>query len=360
LKKLIIKGMDKRYFSEKVVKWYLNHKRELPWRATSDAYKIWLSEIILQQTRVKQGLPYYEAFLQAFPTVNDLATASEQQVLRLWQGLGYYARARNLHKCAKTVVVLYNGNFPETYADLLSLPGVGEYTAAAIASFAYQEPVAVVDGNVFRVLSRIFGIDTIINSPKGKKEFTEIANELISKTAPDLHNQAMMEFGATQCTPKNPKCDECIFKSGCVAFARNTQGQLPVKTRSKDARKRYFYYLVVQRNNSLMMKKRTDKDIWNGLFDFHLIEKNREVNVEKLLKEKPLNKLSRTKNKITISKTYKHVLSHQIIHSRFISIKTEGKMDFEKNGLAYYSLKKIAKLSKPVLVSRFLEDNDLL
>jgi A/G-specific adenine glycosylase len=360
LKKLIIKGMDKRYFSEKVVKWYLNNKRELPWRATRDAYKIWLSEIILQQTRVKQGLPYYESFIQAFPTVNHLAKASEQQVLRLWQGLGYYTRARNLHKCAKTIVRDHNGNFPATYSQLLLLPGVGEYTAAAISSFAFREAVAVVDGNVFRAISRIFGIDTVINSPQGKKQFTEIANQLISKVDPDLHNQAIMEFGAMQCTPKNPDCDNCIFKSGCFAFARGMQEQLPVKSKGKASRNRYFYYLVLQHRNGLMMKKRVEKDIWTGLFDFHLIEKAKPMSIEKLLEDKLLKKLIRKPDNVIVSKKYKHVLSHQIIHSTFINIKTDNAIIFEKDGLAYYSFKKIAKLPKPVLVSRFLHDHDLL
>lgn len=352
--------MDKRYFSEKLVKWYINNKRELPWRATRDAYKIWLSEIILQQTRVKQGLPYYESFLQAYPTVHQLAKASEQQVLRLWQGLGYYTRARNLHKCAKTIVEKFNGKFPETFQQLITLPGVGEYTAAAIASFAYREPVAVVDGNVFRVLSRIYGIDTIINSPQGKNEFTALANSLISEKDPDLHNQAIMEFGATWCTPKNPNCEECIFKSSCFAYTRNMQHQFPVKAKIKNSRKRYFYYVVLEQGKSLMMKKRIEKDIWNGLFDFQLIEKSRPVKVEKLLEEKYLKKIIEDQNNITISKTYKHVLSHQIIHSRFILIKTSRKINGVKDGLAYYSLKKISKLPKPVLVSRFLEDHKLL
>jgi A/G-specific adenine glycosylase len=352
--------MDKRYFSEKVVKWYINNKRALPWRATRDAYKIWLSEIILQQTRVKQGLPYYQSFIQSFPTVHHLAKASEQQVLRLWQGLGYYTRARNLHKCAKTVVQVYNGHFPETYSELLSLPGVGEYTAAAIASFAFRHRVAVVDGNVFRVISRIFGIDTVINSPKGKREFTEIANTLISQTDPDLHNQAMMEFGATQCTPKTPNCEGCIFQTSCIAFARKMQDQLPVKLKGKVSRKRHFYYLVLQHKNRLLMKKRMHRDIWNGLFDFHLIERDRSVKAEKLLEDTSLKKWIRKQDEVTISKKYKHVLSHQVIHSTFISIKTDRKINFEKDGLSYYSFKKIAKLPKPVLVSRFLADHYLL
>ena len=197
--------MDKRYFSEKIVEWYHENKRNLPWRKTQEPYKIWLSEVILQQTRVVQGLPYYERFVSAYPTVTALAKAPEQEVMRLWQGLGYYTRARNLHKCAKTIVSAFRGKFPTSFEELKRLPGVGDYTAAAIASIAYKEPVAVVDGNVFRVLSRLFGIDTPINTPVGKKLFSQIANDLILREHPDIHNQAMMEFGATFCTPKNPK-----------------------------------------------------------------------------------------------------------------------------------------------------------
>src|SRR5690349_7153792 len=230
--------MDNRYFSEKVVKWYEKNKRDLPWRETRDPYKIWLSEIILQQTRVSQGMPYYLRFIEKFPTVAALASASEQEVLRLWQGLGYYTRARNLHKCAKKVATDYKSVFPYSFDELKKLPGIGDYTAAAIASIAYQEPVAVVDGNVFRVLSRVFGIETEINSPKGKKDFTQLANELISKKHPEKHNQAMMEFGALYCTPKNPSCTDCVFSSQCFAFKKNLQLVLPVKTKNKAARKR--------------------------------------------------------------------------------------------------------------------------
>ncbi len=205
--------MDNRYFSDKVVEWYKLNKRDLPWRETQDPYKVWLSEIILQQTRVNQGMPYYLKFLETFPTIQALASATEHEVLRLWQGLGYYTRARNLHKCAKVVVSRYGGRFPDNFKSLLELPGVGEYTAAAIASFSFKEPVAVVDGNVFRVLARVFGIENEINSPEGKKVFTTLANSLISKKFPDFHNQAIMEFGAVHCVPKNPSCPTCHFQS---------------------------------------------------------------------------------------------------------------------------------------------------
>src|SRR5688572_6460539 len=277
--------MDNRYFSDKVAEWYKLNKRDLPWRDTQDPYKVWLSEIILQQTRVNQGLPYYFKFLETFPTIQALANATEHQVLRLWQGLGYYTRARNLHKCAKVVVSKYNGQFPNNFKSLLGLPGIGEYTAAAIASFSFKEPVAVVDGNVFRVLSRLFGIENEINSPEGKKVFTSLANSLISKKFPDLHNQAMMEFGALHCLPKKPPCLTCDFQLTCFAAQHDLQTVFPRKAKAKASRKRYFYYVVIQKGRSLLMRKREAKDIWHGLYDFYLMERNRSIKAEKLLEE---------------------------------------------------------------------------
>jgi A/G-specific adenine glycosylase len=350
--------MDKRYFSDKVVEWYELNKRDLPWRTTRDPYKIWLSEIILQQTRVIQGLPYYLRFIEKFPTVQSLASASEQEVLRMWQGLGYYTRARNLHKCAKEVISKYRGVFPDTFEGLKKLPGIGDYTAAAIASFSYQEKVAVVDGNVFRVLSRIFGIEKETNSPEGKKYFTQVANELIKKENPDAHNQAVMEFGALHCVPVNPACNQCIFQSTCFASQKNLQAQLPVKVKAKAARARYFYYFVFQKGKSMLMKKRDQKDIWHGLYDFHLIERNKFKNPAKLIAEDVhLKKFADAAS--VVSKKYKHVLSHQIIHATFIIIKSDSAFQDDKN-LRFYSAKKISELPKPVLISRFLEDHQLL
>ncbi len=353
--------MDSRYFSKIVVEWYKINKRELPWRETKDPYFIWLSEVILQQTRVNQGLPYYKKFIEAFPTVIDLAKAPEQKVLRHWQGLGYYTRARNLHKCAKEVVSKYNGTFPSTFEKLKTLPGIGDYTAAAIASIAFAKPVAVVDGNVYRVLSRIYGIETPVNSPQGKKVFTELANKLITATAPDLHNQAVMEFGALFCTPANPSCDACPFKTTCVAHRNSIQQVLPVKIPSKKARKRYFYYFAIQKGQSLLMKTRSEKDIWQGLSDFYLIEQKRPADPEKLLSEdKMLKKLLGKRGVAEISGIYKHVLSHQVIFSRFIQFKVSGNPTLNASGLKFYSQKKISELPKPVLISRFLSDYQLL
>lgn len=354
--------MDKRYFSDKVVEWYEHNKRELPWRDTKDPYRIWLSEIILQQTRVNQGLPYYLQFVEIFPDVGALASAPEQDVLRLWQGLGYYSRARNLHKCAQEVVANHRSLFPSTFESLKKLPGIGDYTAAAIASFSFKETVAVVDGNVFRVLARIFGIEDVINSPAGKKRFTILANELISRERPDLHNQAVMEFGALHCTPKNPACPTCPFTMSCVASENKIQHLLPVKLKSKAPRKRYFYYFVIRKGKSLWMKKREKKDIWHGLFDFFLIEKNQPTAIKKIIDE--WNDKNRTDFKagdIDISVPYKHVLSHQVIITKFILIETRqlGR-SFAMEPLQNYSVKKISELPKPVLISRFLSDYQLL
>jgi A/G-specific adenine glycosylase len=353
--------MDKRYFSDKVVEWYLQHKRELPWRANQEPYRIWLSEIILQQTKVSQGLPYYLKFLEAFPTVEDLANASEQKVLRYWQGLGYYTRARNLHKCAKAVVEKYNGVFPESFEKLKTLPGIGDYTAAAISSIAFREPVAVVDGNVFRVLSRVFGIDDAINSPEGKKKFTTLANELIQKQHPGEHNQAVMEFGALFCTPKTPKCIECTFNASCYAFKKALQQVLPIKIKAKDSRKRYFYYVVIQKGDTLLMRKRTLKDIWHGLYDFPLVEKNRPVAIEKLISEDALLKTMVIQpGSYIVSKTYKHILTHQHISARFIFLKTKGPSPLDDKNIKFYSIKQVHDLPKPVLITRFLADQHLL
>ena len=352
--------MDSRYFSKKVVRWFEKNKRDLPWRETKDPYRIWLSEIILQQTRVSQGLPYYAAFAETFPTVFDLAAAPEQKVLRLWQGLGYYTRARNLHACAKEVVKNYNGNFPKTFDELKTLRGIGDYTAAAIASIAFGQSVAVVDGNVFRVLARIFGIDTPINTPEGKRIFFKLANELVPKENPDIHNQAMMEFGARFCTPRNPGCETCTFQSDCFAYKNSWQHVLPVKLKSNKARKRFFYYFAIQKGKSFLMKKRTDKDIWHGLYDFALVETKRLVDPEKLFREDETLKKFRKGKLSEISGIYKHVLSHQLIYSRFIQVVLSQDVDLNGSGLKFYSLKKVAELPKPVLISKFLSDYELL
>jgi A/G-specific adenine glycosylase len=353
--------MEVRFFSKKIIEWYQNNKRNLPWRETSDPYKIWLSEIILQQTRVSQGLPYYHKFVTEFPDVHALAASSEEKVLRLWQGLGYYTRARNLHACAKLVVKEFKGVFPSRYYELIQLPGIGEYTAAAIASIAGKEPAAVVDGNVFRVLARVFGIETPINSLAGKKEFSSLANQLIHSADPGEYNQAIMEFGALHCVPKNPKCDDCILSSGCLARQSKLQESLPVKIQSREKQTRYFYYFVVKHGKSIAMTGRQNKDIWKGLYEFYLVEKSRTTKPEKILKEdEKLKKLNPILSIETISDTYKHILSHQAIRCRFIVIKLKRKPARKDFPFQFYTLSAIHNLPKPVLISRFLHDFGLL
>src|SRR5690554_1507712 len=250
-------------FSSVLIQWYLEHKRPLPWRETKNPYYVWLSEIILQQTRVEQGLPYYKKFVEAFPEIEDLASASQHEVLKLWQGLGYYSRARNLHDSAKYVVFKLAGRFPQNYRELLELKGVGDYTASAVASICYGEPQAVVDGNVFRVLSRIFGIDTPINTGAGKRQFRSLAQELMDPSHPSDFNQGMMEFGAVQCKPQQPLCESCPFAKRCVAFNQGKINDLPVKLRKGSVRVRHFNYLVfVSKKGETLLRQRTQKGIW--------------------------------------------------------------------------------------------------
>jgi A/G-specific adenine glycosylase len=353
--------MHKKKFAQKIIRWFREHKRILPWRETRDPYKIWLSEIILQQTRVAQGFPYYLKFIERFPDVFTLASAKEQEVLRLWQGLGYYTRAGNLHRCAKVIVKEHFGEFPDTFNELQKLPGIGVYTAAAIASIAFGEPVAVVDGNVYRVLARIFGIVKNIASSQGKDYFSLIANEMIPDEHPDEFNQAMMEFGATHCLPRNPKCDTCIFKKECIAFARNEQSRFPVKKKKLKSRKRYFFYFVLQQGNRLMMRKREGKDIWHGLYDFYSVETKRSQKTEKIISQSDtLKKIGDKIEVLGTSAVYKHILSHQTLFARFISVKILLKnslpSSFLPAKLKSYQRKEVGNLPKPALVSRYLSD----
>jgi A/G-specific adenine glycosylase len=259
-------------FSTELISWYNDNKRDLPWRNTTDAYIIWLSEIILQQTRVEQGMPYFYRFSEKYPTVTAFAAAHEDEILRLWQGLGYYSRGRNMLKTAQLVQEKYNGVFPTRYDELIRLKGVGEYTAAAISSFAANEVRAVVDGNVYRVLARYFGIDEPINSPKGKKMFQKIADEVLDKARPAMHNQAMMEFGAMLCKPKNPACGICPVRIGCIAFKTNATTYLPVKINKVNVRERFFNYMLISDGKKILMNKRDESDIWANMYDLPLIE----------------------------------------------------------------------------------------
>lgn len=308
-------------FSKSLIHWYLQNKRDLPWRKTTGAYPVWLSEIMLQQTRVAQGLPYFLRFIEAFPTVHDMADAPEEQVLKLWQGLGYYSRARNLHATAKQVAYDMGGNFPGSYAGLLKLKGVGDYTAAAIASISYGEAVPVVDGNVYRVLSRVFGIDTDISSGGAKKQFTEIAASLMPRDHASEFNQAMMEFGALQCVPKSPDCTICIFNKDCVAFNTGRVGQLPVKLKKTKVTNRYFNYLVIKDSRGFsIVQKRTSKDIWHNLYEFPLLETESLIGVEDTVSHiKNFEGLGFRPKDIQLLNTdvIVHKLSHRHLHIRF-------------------------------------------
>ena len=342
-------------FTKTLISWYLQYKRDLPWRHTNNPYHIWLSEIMLQQTRVAQGMPYYFAFIDAFPTVFDMANASEEQVLKLWQGLGYYSRARNLHKTSQIVAYEWGGKFPQTYSSLLDLKGVGEYTAAAIASFSYNEAVPVVDGNVFRVLSRYFDVETDIAKASAKKEFSALALELMPKDAPAIFNQAMMEFGALQCVPKNPNCDICPLNSGCLALKLKKVSQLPVKSKKAKAKNRFFNYLVVSdENKNTLAQKRLGKGIWENLYEFPLIETGSEVDFDFMaqkLKEgfiidNPIISLSELNSKSQI-----HKLTHQHLHIKFWKVSVSGLV---KNGIDYETIR---ALPFPIVLHNFITND---
>ncbi|UEG53568.1 A/G-specific adenine glycosylase [Mucilaginibacter daejeonensis] len=308
-------------FAHELVQWYHTHKRDLPWRHTHDAYVIWLSEVILQQTRVEQGLPYFNRFLAQYPTVTHFANATEDEVLKLWQGLGYYSRGRNMLKTAQLVQEKYDGVFPTRYDDLIELKGIGEYTAAAIASFSANEAKAVLDGNVFRVLARYFGIAEPINSPKGKKLFQQLANEVLDHQEPGLHNQAMMEFGAMLCKPRNPACGICPVRLGCEAFKTNATTQLPVKLKTVKVKNRCFNYFLIIQEGRILMNKRTGNDIWNGLYDLPLIETDHLMPVPELMRSDGAIQLFGADAQVNeVFAEQKHILTHQRLSIRFIRL----------------------------------------
>ena len=355
------KVIDKNTFTSLLVGWYKKNQRILPWRATSDQYKIWLSEIILQQTRVIQGLPYYQKFVQKYPTVYDLAKAKEQEILRLWQGLGYYSRASHLYACAKTIVDAYHGQFPASYKDLLQLKGIGPYTAAAIASIAFKVQLPVVDGNVYRVLARVFGIADDVASAHGIKTFHEFAKTLAPPKQPDLYNQAIMEFGAMHCTPRNPKCSTCIFQDRCAAFCLGKQHSLPVKNKILKIKQRYFYYFVLQLGDKFYMKQRDGHDIWQGLYDFYLIEHSQPM---QQLEDGLLNLMKNYQLNIKkYPKSYQHVLTHQRLSSEFFHVKINQHFSNEASGLLKkmrlypFTIQAIQQLPKPILIHNFLKGN---
>lgn len=341
--------------------WYKKNRRDLPWRETQDPYKIWISEIILQQTRVNQGISYYYRFLDHFPNLRSLAKASLDAVLKQWQGLGYYNRARNLHHTAQYLYNQRNGIFPDHYSDLIQLKGIGPYTAAAIASFAFKEPVAVVDGNVQRVIARLFEIEEPVQSGKGKKNIQEIASKLIDKDQPDTHNQAMIEFGAMLCTPQNPSCPDCPLASSCGAFKTGRVQELPVKKAAQKKKDRFFYYLVVNdRENRVLLQKRTARDVWHSLYEFPLIEKKQKMGLDKLTKTNEWNSLLHTFQPeiIHISKEYKHILSHQNIHAQFIEIKTNSSFPKNPDSFLFVPKDELDQYAVSRLIEKYIEDRE--
>lgn len=346
-------------FCSTILQWYRQFGRQLPWRESKDPYSIWLSEIILQQTRIEQGTAYYHKFLEEFPSVDLLAQAHEDKILRLWQGLGYYSRARNLHKAAKKVVNQFNGNFPQDYSALMSLNGVGPYTASAIASIAFNLPHAVVDGNVYRVLSRYFGIATPINSSKGIKEFQELANKLLPTKQAGDYNQGLMDFGAMVCKPSQPDCLNCPLSDNCIAFKNEQVSKLPVKEGKIKIRERFLLFVFIQNEEGItLVKKRAENDIWAGLFQFPLLEfatldeLNLFYNSEQFVQffGEQFFKITKT------SSIIKHILSHQKLLVKFVHIHVEKLPKYD-------SVQEIASddlhaIAMPRVITRYLEGNE--
>jgi A/G-specific adenine glycosylase len=344
-------------FTKILAKWYDKNKRDLPWRRTTDPYRIWVSEIILQQTRIGQGWDYYLRFLEKFPDLDSLAAAREEEVLKIWQGLGYYSRARNMHAAARDIVSRLHGRFPDTYNEIRKLKGVGDYTAAALASIAFKISTPVVDGNVLRLISRFFGIGEPVDTQKGKMAVLEKVKELINPVNPGDFNQAIMEFGALQCKPL-PDCAECPLKNGCIAFRGNRIAELPVKSKKQGQRKRYFHYLIIiagqEREMSVLLKKRTGNDIWKNLFDFPLIETGKPVSCKQLALSKEWKVLfSGRKVKLRKeSKIYRHILTHQVILAKFYHLELS-----ENIRLPYLKVRfgDLENYPVPRLVEKYLE-----
>ncbi len=338
-------------FAEVLIDWYRSNSRDLPWRNTSNPYLIWLSEIMLQQTRVDQGLDYYLKFANKYPTVHDLADASEEEVLRDWQGLGYYSRARNLHATAKYISADLKGEFPSSYNEIIKLKGVGDYTASAIASFAFNESVPVLDGNVFRVVSRYLGIKDDIADAKSRKVFKKALEHLIPDDGKLAHefNQGIMEFGALQCVPKSPACSDCVMESSCYAVQNKMVKELPFKSKKIKVKKRFFTYLIIENEGKFIMNQREEKGIWAQMFDFPLIETSShdEENLEELIEAK----LGSANFSIIEQKEpIKHILTHQYLFIQFINVDFRGDVSHYK----WFNLNEINELPKPIVIENHL------
>jgi A/G-specific adenine glycosylase len=344
-------------FSETLYKWHNTIQRILPWKETDEVFHIWLSEIILQQTRVEQGIPYYLKIVKRFPTVNELANAPDEEVMKLWEGLGYYSRARNMHKAAK-LIAENGGVFPQTYKDLLTLPGVGKYTAAAIASFAYNEAVPVIDGNVNRVVARIFGILEPIDTNSGQQAISEKVHKIFDPDQPAKFNQAIMDFGAVHCTPKNPDCNECFFSDDCIAFQEELVEILPVKSKKINKKNRYLNYLIITDRVNTPIRKRTDKDIWRHLHEFILLEKE-SLEIEEITEKLEENLEDYEILSLSISEPFKHLLTHQNLFVKFYEISVDQlKL---KKGSAYFLVerKNLRKFAFPKIIDWYLDNNSI-
>ncbi len=339
-------------FAKKIISWYLGHKRDLPWRNTQNPYYIWLSEIILQQTRVQQGLPYYEKFVENFKTVEELAAANEDEVLRLWQGLGYYSRGRNLHKTAQKIAGEYAGKFPDNFKDLQKLKGVGKYTAAAIASFGFNESVPAIDGNALRVITRFFEIFDPIDSPSVQKNIFEISTDLMKNVDAGNYNQAVMELGAMVCTPKNPSCDVCPVNIECKAFENKSMGQIPMRAKKAKVSLKFFQYFVFEYNGRYWLKKRAENEIWANMYDFYLVESENldyQENLEKCIEE--------FKTEVELVTTYpvvNHILTHQKQQIAFVKIKCKSAPPLTEGN--WYSWDEIERLAKPKIIVDFMKN----
>ncbi len=348
----------KKYFVKNLLKWNTkDNDRVMPWKAEKDPYKIWLSEIILQQTRVEQGLNYYKRFLIAYPDIKKLASAPEKKTFKLWEGLGYYTRCKNLIATAKIIAKNYKGKFPSKYEEILVLKGVGPYTAAAIASFAFNLPHAVVDGNVFRVLSRFFGITTPIDSTGGKKTFTSLAHELLDKQRPGVYNQTIMDFGAVVCKPVNPLCNTCPLKNKCSARLQDLVNSLPVKEKSISKKIRWFYYLVIEHKGKIYVRKRGPKDIWENLYEFMLIETPAEITLKKIRSMPEFQEIfDGNEFEISnVSEVYTQQLTHQTLQGKFIHIKIKKPLSL--TGYKPVSSRAMARLPFPRLITGYLTEN---
>lgn len=356
----------KAIFTQKLLAWFATNHRPMPWKGEKNPYFIWLSEIILQQTTVRQGMPYYERFIENYPTIKDLAEAPQDDVMKLWEGLGYYSRARNLHVTAKHISEVLDGIFPTHYEGLLTLKGVGTYTAAAIASFAYNLPHAVVDGNVYRVLSRVFGIEEPIDTPQAKRLFTELANDLLDKNRAADFNQAIMDFGATQCTPSNPDCKNCTLKDICTAFLEQKTAVFPIKSKKIEKKTRYFNYLIINAGNRTFVQKRNDKDIWQNLYEFPLIETSvlMENLMDNVYTEGGANQslkelLSSPYRVLKKSQPYKQLLTHRVIIATFWEIEVSAEFSFTDEKILNIERKNLTKFAFSKVIDLYFRDKVL-